>query len=115
MLFTDKIDATPPHQLVFSAGTFSPLTQPKLTRTIRHLLMQAGMCPKNYISHNFRIGAATTAAAAGIPSLLIKIFGRWSTDAYLTYVHCPNNVIALVPAALSSAIVEHQPTWNPDS
>ena len=86
-----------------------------MTGTIRHLLMQAGMCPTNYTSHSFRIRAATTAAAAGLPSWLIKTLGRWSSDAYLTYVHCPKNVIASVPAALSSAIVEHQPTWNPES
>ena len=113
--FADNIGTTLPHKLVFSAGSFSPLTRSRLTGTIRHLLMQAGMCPTNYASHSFRIGAATTAAAAGLPSWLIKTLGRWSSDAYLTYVHCPKNVIASVPAALSSAIVEHQPTWNPDS
>ena len=76
--------------------------------------MQAGMCPSNYASQSFRIGAATTAAAAGLPTWLIKTLGRWSSDAYLTY-DCPTNVIASVPAALSSAIVEDQPTWNPDN
>lgn len=114
-LFADKIRDTSPHKLVFSAGTFLPLTRPKLTEIIRYLLIQAGMCPSNYASHSFRIGAATTAAAAGLPTWLIKTLGRWSSDAYLTYVHCPNNVIASVPTALSSAIVTDQPTWNPDS
>ena len=55
------------------------------------------------------------AAPAGLPSWLIKTLGRWSSDTYLTYVHCPKNVIASVPAALSSVKVEHQPIWNPDS
>ena len=77
--------------------------------------MQAGMCPSNYASHSFRIGAVTTAAAAGLPTWLIKTLWRWSSDAYLTYVHCPTNVIVSVPVALSSAIVEDQPTWNPDN
>ena len=77
--------------------------------------MQAGMCPSNYASHSFRIGAATTTAAAGLPTWLIKTLGRWLSDAYLTYVHCPTNVIASVLAALSSAIVEDQTTWNPDN
>ena len=114
-LFADKIGPTPPQKLVFSAGTCSPLTRPKFTEIIRYLLIQAGMCPSNYASHSFRIGAATTAAAAGLPTWLIKTLGRWSSDAYLTYIHCPNSVIASVPAALSSAIAIDQPTWNPDS
>ena len=113
--YASKFRTTPPHKLVFCAGTFSPLTRQKLTEIIRYLLTQAGMCPSNYASHSFRIGAATTAAAAGLPTWLIKTLGRWSSDAYLTYVHCPNNVIASVPTVLSSAIVTDQPTWNPDS
>ena len=74
--FVDNIGTTLPHKLVFSAGSFSPLTRSRLTGTIRHLLMQAGMCPTNYASHSFRIGAATTAAAAGLPTWLIKTLGR---------------------------------------
>ena len=77
--------------------------------------MQEGMCPSKYASHSFRIGATTTAAAAGLPTWLIKMLGRWSSDAYLTYVYCPTNVIASVPAALSPTTVENQPTWNPDN
>ena len=87
--FMDNIGATLPHKLVFSAGSFSPLTRSRFIGTIRHLLTQAGMRPTNYVSHSFRIGATTTAAAAGLPSWLIKTLGRWSNDAYLTYVHCP--------------------------
>ena len=90
-LFIDKIGTTPPHKLVFFAGTFSPLIRSKLTEIIRYLLIQAGMCPSNYTSHIFTIGAVTTAAAARLPNgmWLIKTLGRWSSDAYLTYVHCP--------------------------
>ena len=77
-LFTDEIGTTPPHKLVFFAGTFSPLTRPKLTEIIRYSLIQAGMCPSNYSSHSFTIGAATTAAAARLPNgmWLIKTLGR---------------------------------------
>ena len=113
-LFANKIDTKLPQLHVFSAGTLSPLTRSKLTEILRHLLSQAGMYPSNYASHSFRIGAATTAAAAGLPTWLIKTLGRWSSNAYLTYVRCPNSVIASVPKTLSSAAVTDQPIWNPD-
>ena len=71
-LFANKIDTKLPQLHVFSAGTLSPLTRSKLTEILRHLLSQVGMYPSNYASHSFRIGAATTAAAAGLPTWLIK-------------------------------------------
>ena len=113
-LFANKIDTKLPQLHVFSAGILSPLARSKLTEILRHLLLQAGMYPSNYASHSFRIGAATTAAAAGLPTWLIKTLGRWSSNVYLTYVHCPNSVIASVPKTLSSATVTDQPIWNPD-
>ena len=57
---------------VFKAGKFDPLTQKKLNDTLRCLLQQGGINQSNYASHSFRIGAATTAAAAGIPAWLIE-------------------------------------------
>ena len=53
---------------LFNAGSFSPLTRERLTAVIRQLLHQAGISPHMYASHSFRIGAATTAAAAGFPT-----------------------------------------------
>jgi len=113
-LFANRIKVKLPQLHVFNAGKFSPLSHPKLTQTIHHL-SQAGMCSSSYASHSFQIGTATTAAAAGLPTWLIKTLGRWSSDAYLTYVHCPNSVIASVPRTLSSATVTGYPTWNPDN
>ena len=114
-LFANLVGTRPSHLLVFSTGTFSPLTHWNLTATIRCLLSQTRKCPHNYSSHSFRIRTATTAAAAGLPTWLIKTLGRWSSNAYLSYVCCPIDVIASVPKTLSLALVMDQPTWNPDS
>ena len=71
----------------FQAGRFVPLSCTAVTRALRQLLQQAGINSLQYSSHTFWIGAATTAAAAGLPVWLIKNLGRWSSDAYLSYIH----------------------------
>ena len=62
----------------FSSGKY--LTRESFTQIIRSLLAS-----KYYASHSFRIGAATVAAAAGIPAWLFK---PWSlVQQVLSYLH----------------------------
>ena len=60
--------------LVFRAGRFNPLTQQQLDKPIRCLLQQGEINQENFVSHSFRIGADTTAAAA-LLAWLIKTMG----------------------------------------
>ena len=53
---------------------------------LRVLLQIAGYNPDLYNGHSFRIGAATTAAQAGVPDHLIKTLGRWKSDCYVRYI-----------------------------
>ena len=39
-----------------------------------------------YACHSFRIGAATTAAMAGVEDAKIHTLGRWRSAAYVQYV-----------------------------
>ena len=71
-----------PSALVISAGSYSPLTCERLDTVICCLLQQAGLNQSDYASQSFRVGAATTAAAAGLPTWLIKKLGRWTSNAY---------------------------------
>lgn len=50
------------------------------------ILRMSGISPDYYSIHSFRIGAASTAAKAGIPDHKIQALGRWSSHAYHTYI-----------------------------
>ena len=44
--------------------------------------------------HSFRIGAAITARQANVPDILIKMMGRWKSNAYQSYIRTPPQELA---------------------
>ena len=112
--YNDMLTTKPPHHLVFSADTISPLSRTRLTTILHQLLSRAGLCPSHYASHSFRIGATTTAAAVELTPSLIEMLRRWNSDAYMTYVCCPQSVTATMLQRLSTASVSADTSWNPD-
>ena len=85
---------------IFEDNTF--LTRQRLTSHLRTLLQLAGFDPDAYASHSFRIGAATTAAAAGLPDWQIQAMGRWSSDCYTRYIRTPQSTLAQTSRRLAS-------------
>ena len=72
--------------------TFSPgryLTRPDV---VNFLLRSLPYCA-NINTHSFRIGGASTAASIGVPDSHIQILGRWSSNAYLRYLHLSDMVV----------------------
>ena len=98
---------------LFSAGQFSPLSKAQVSNTLRHLLQQAGYDSQLYSSHSFRIGAATTSAAAGLSPWIIKTLGQWNSNAYMSYIRCPAHVLREVPTILARTNASHHPAWIP--
>ena len=78
------------------------LTRNNLTTELRTILQHCGLPANNFYSHSFRIGAATTAAKAGLPPWLIKVLGRWSSDCYERYIRTPKCTILEVPKLLAN-------------
>ena len=52
---------------------------------VREVLEEAGLDPRKYAGHNFRIGAVTTAAACGVEDSVIKTLGHVSGRALPIY------------------------------
>ncbi len=90
----------------FHDGTY--LTRQTLTIHIRNLLTMAGYEAAHFASHSFRIGAATTAAAAGLPDWTIQALGRWSSSCYTLYIRTPPQTLAATSRQL--AAVQYCPT-----
>ena len=63
-----------------------PLSRNFFISHMKETLLRIGLDDNRYSGHSFRIGAATTAAAAGIPDHMIQSLGRWSSDCYTRYI-----------------------------
>ena len=79
----------------------APLLKNQFVGGVRRALAAANLDPSKYSGHSFRIGAATSAAAAGVPDHLIKTLGRWESAAYLLYIRTPRETLASVSVLLA--------------
>ena len=69
----------------------------------------------NMSTHSFRIGAATTAAAAGYPKWAIQALGRWSSDCYKTYVRLSDMTINSLSNAMAAVTSLISNPFDPDN
>ena len=60
------------------------------TEKLRALLTFNGFSTKHYKGHSIRIGAASSAAARGVPLQVIQQMGRWKSDAVKNYIRMSN-------------------------
>ena len=79
-----------------------PLLRDQFVQLVKAALQVAGIDHKLYSGHSFRIGAATSAACAGLPAHTIQAMCRWSSDAYLTYIKCPRDSLAKISRVIAA-------------
>ena len=83
----------------------SPLTRAQLVVEVRRALQKAGLPEKNYTGHSFHIGAATTAAVAGVEDAMIQALGRWKSSAFLTYIRTNPRQMSKVSRSLAGTAI----------
>ena len=65
---------------MFLLGSGEPLMREKFVTLFRRVLNTNGIQANAFTGYSFRIGAATTAAAKGVPDNIIKVLGRWTSE-----------------------------------
>ena len=84
-------------------------------RDINRLLVQSTEGRMTVSSHSLRIGAASTAAAAGCPKWLIQALGRWSSDCFRQYIRIPKKTIDDTSKNLAKCNADDIRSFDPDT
>ena len=85
----------------FRFSDHTPLTKARFVTKVREALTSAGVDCSGYSGHSFRIGAATTAARAGVADSVIQTLGRWTSAAFLGYIRTPQEELARITRVLA--------------
>ena len=85
---------------LFCTSSGQYLTRVMMSRSVKNTLEANNINSDRYSSHSFRIGAATTAASAGIHDQTIKTLGRWSSDCYQRYIRLPLHTLSSIPSLM---------------
>ena len=86
------------HLFVWEDGKH--LSRSEFGHLLKWALEAAGLETSRYCGHSLHIGAATSAAAAGVPDHLIKVLGRWHLEAFQLYVRTPPDTLLSVASLI---------------
>ena len=81
---------------LFKGSDGAPLAKLWMIAKLREALAEAGHDQRMYVGHSFRIGAATTVAAACIEDTTIQALGRWLSTAFLSYIRLTPQELPLI-------------------
>ena len=84
------------------------LTRHQFISYRHHLLCRLGVDTNKYSGHSFRIGAATSAASAGIEDHVIQSLGRWVSNCYTRYIRTDPSILR----EAQSAMCVQNNTWG---
>jgi hypothetical protein len=98
--------ATAQHPLMVVAGAkgLRAVTRDEAGRAVKALAALRGLDPALYHTHAMRVGGATTLAHAGVHMRVIKLAGRWRSDAFLIYVRDNMADFARISHALARTV-----------
>ncbi len=71
---------------LFLDDSNKPVARFWFQKHLKSVLQQSGIPADNYSSHSICIGAATSAAQKGLCKHQIQALGRWSSDAFKSYI-----------------------------
>ena len=89
-----------------------PLTRSEFIALLQSVLQHLGRARQDIKPHSFRIGAATSAAAAQVPDYLIKVLGRWSSDSYQRYIRTSSVVVAAAQTDMGNLVTSATSHWQ---
>ena len=69
------------------------LTAAQFSALLKKVIKAIGLDPAHFSAHSFRIGAATSAAAKGIPLDQIMQMGRWHSNSVLSYIRPSREIV----------------------
>ncbi len=78
--------AKSPLEHLFLDHAGNPASRTWFQKQLKSVLLSAGISATNFSSHSFRIGAATSAAQKGLTKHQIQTLGRWSSEAFQSYI-----------------------------
>ena len=91
--------AVPGPLFLFASG--ETLSRERLVQELKQAVGTTGLDTAGFSGHSFRIGAATSAAAAGINDSLIQTLGRWRSSTFRTYIRTSKERVAAVTKILA--------------
>lgn len=86
------------------------ITKAWFVQHLRVFLAKVGLPAHEFAGHSFRIGAATSAALAGIDDSAIQLLGRWKSSAFLRYIQLPKDQLAAIAVKLARPVVPNSIT-----
>ena len=77
----------------FVDSNCKPFSREGFIPYLRDILTRLGYNEYDYSGHSLHVGAATSAASAGIKDNLIKTLGLWNSSCYTRYIKVPKSVL----------------------
>ena len=70
------------------------LTRETVTLLMKGAAVDCGLKPKQVATHSIRISGATALLIAGVPAEVVKIMGRWISNAFIGYTRYQAELMA---------------------